>query len=131
MFIEIFALLLSFVSPQEWHDRPLKGDEKGIAAKVSTRVRHEHSFYADGSDSGFFNDGVHADSPKNLDRYGKLPQKNGELCRVDSYMKEAERNVADRYKSEDYKFFTHNCQDYKKDVNKEYDKIFKEKGLPK
>jgi hypothetical protein len=80
-------------------------------------------FYHDGTNSGYFRDGVHSDNPE---RYGKEPiEYMGDM----ELMKEAERNVMGNFKAEDFNPFTHNSIDYAKAVCDECERLKKERSL--
>lgn len=136
--LAIFASLFTFCRGQhEWRQRPLNADPGGFVGNINPYVRHDHGFYSDGTNSGYFgqNKGVDSDDPKYLNKYGIYGPQNGEMCRHDGLMRQAEDNVAYFYRRDNYVAFSnrfqgrhHNCHDYKNAVNMEYDRIYRENG---
>ena len=146
--LAIFASLFTFCRGQHmWRQRPIdisssnSLDKKGkfgeSVGHINSYVRHDHGFYNDGSNSGYFgkNKGVDSDDPKYLNKYGIYGPQNGEICRHDGLMRQAEENVAYFYRRDNYVAYSippirkhHNCHDYKHAANMEYDRMYRENG---
>lgn len=130
--LAIFASLFSFCQSHEWHQRPLNIVGGQQIGHINNYIRHDQGFYNDGTNSGYSNKGVKAGKHKHLKKYGVYSPQNVEMCRHDGLMKQAEHNVASVYKKKDYVSFSnpitgkhHNCHDYKKAVNTEYNRLYK------
>jgi hypothetical protein len=126
MFGVFVWLFTAFSSSQRWEQRPLDMRGGDYASKLRY-VRHDHSFYQDGTNSGFFEDGVHADAQKNLGRY-TLPPQPGDMSRHDGLMKQAERDVADEFRPGSYRRIMHNCHHYRRAVNERYTELVRRNG---
>ncbi|PAF44758.1 hypothetical protein [Helicobacter sp. 11S02596-1] len=86
----------------------------------NTKLQHQQIFFEDekGGDIGFFNDGLHADNPKNLNLYQDTDGKHYD----DDIMRKAVENVKQTF-SPKYNLFLNNCQDFTSSVIREYQKI--------
>lgn len=136
--LTIFASLFAFCQGQHmWRQRPLNRDPGGVFGTIYPNARHDHGFYGDGTNSGYLGKkkGVSSERHKDLKKYDRYPPQNGEMCRHDGLMRQAEQNIKPNFRKDNYVAFSnriqgehHNCHDYKKAVNEEYDRLHKENG---
>ncbi|GHU27914.1 hypothetical protein FACS1894152_5170 [Bacilli bacterium] len=139
MIIPIILALISFIFPGEWEKRP-----------TDTKVKFTHYQYKfdDGSNTGFFGGpkaesgkysgngpgGLHSDSSNQYKTASKsftvvtpsaTPMTGKRVVtdsghRDDATMSKAIESVAPKYTEDSYKFGRHDCQTFKKDVDKKY-----------
>ena len=70
--LAIFTSSFTFCREQhEWRQRPIDTLFGETAGHINSYVRHDHGFYSDGTNSGYFgqNKGVDSDDPKYLNKY--------------------------------------------------------------
>jgi hypothetical protein len=88
--------------------RPLSGLDS-----MSGPFRHDHIFYEDGTDSGFFPNGIRPDFGNSKDQYSE--------CRYigpDLTVREAESELGRLRFNQNHNVFLHNCLNYAKAVEK-------------
>jgi hypothetical protein len=82
----------------------------------NTEISHEHFFYDDGTNIGYGDTGFMTKEDASdyifQDKYYD-----------DDIMKQAEKNIEDKWKPEDYCLIGHNCQNYAEDLRDEYEKL--------
>jgi RHS repeat-associated protein len=128
---------VNFVDPEglfQFGTRPLEGAPGGVQFPVGNTnlgVRHEHGFYSNGDNVGFFKQGIGPDKQSNLSKYTMFGPHYD-----DSIMKRAEQELrlsrgwlpADPRDSnplqdripEDYDVLRNNCQDFTDALRNKY-----------
>jgi len=114
----------------ERQERPL--DIFGLRHITFGPFHHDSFAYDDGTNSGYYADSrVRPDNASQdlMDRYHDV---GGNL--QDDVLRQAEQNVRDQWdqgtnpNAEEYKLFTHNCQDYADAVIEEYNRLIAERN---
>lgn len=113
----LIPLFFQLSESHKWQDRNL---DNPVLRHAPHPVKHSQGFYKDGTSSGYFRDGQFR---RDIGHTEQEYKKARGPFRVDSIMKQAEKNVQQTWSEKKYNPIFHNCRQYKKAVNEEYNRL--------